>query len=66
MHTPETVANLRGLTGHDFTVRVYAGGAHSLRVTAHGTAAEETTSPGFAAGVFRDLGAWLRSHVAVQ
>jgi dienelactone hydrolase len=63
MRTPETLANLHALTGHDFTVRVYEGGAHSLRVTAHGVAAEETTSPGFVAGVFRDLGAWLRAHV---
>jgi dienelactone hydrolase len=63
MYTPETVANLDELRGHDFTVHVYEGGAHSLRVTAHGTAAEETTSPGFAPAVFRDLSAWLRSHV---
>jgi dienelactone hydrolase len=63
MYTPESVANLRALAGHDFTVRVYAGGAHSLRVTAHGTSAEETTSPGLVPGVFRDLSAWLRAHV---
>jgi dienelactone hydrolase len=64
MHTPESVASLRALAGHDFTVRTYAGGAHSLRVTAHGTAAEEATSPGFAPTVFADLAAWLRSHVS--
>lgn len=63
MYTPETVADIRALAGHDFTVRVYAGGAHSLRITAHGTSSEETTSPGFAPGVFRGLAAWLRSHV---
>jgi hypothetical protein len=60
------VANLHGLTGHDFTVHVYPGGAHSLRVTAHGIAAEESTSPGFVAGVFRDLAAWLSAHVTVR
>jgi dienelactone hydrolase len=63
MYTPESVANIRAIPGHDFTVRVYAGGAHSLRLTAHGTSAEETTSPGFVPGVFRDLTAWLRAHV---
>jgi hypothetical protein len=63
MRTPETVAKLRELAGHDFTVRVYEGGAHSLRVTAHGIATEESTSPGVAAGVFGDLAAWLRTHV---
>jgi dienelactone hydrolase len=63
MYTTETVASIAGLTGQDFTVRVYDGGAHSLRVTEHGTASEERESPGFAPGVFADLGAWLRLHV---
>lgn len=63
MYTPETLANLAVITAggkHDFTVRVYPGGAHSLRLTAHGTIAEERTSPGFVAGVFQDLAVWLR------
>jgi dienelactone hydrolase len=65
MYTPETVANLAALTAdgtHAFTVRLYPGGAHSLRLTAHGLISEEQTSPGFVPGVFKDLGAWLRSH----
>jgi uncharacterized protein len=62
MFTPETLANLAAIqsTGtHAFTVRVYPGGAHSLRLTAHGTIAEERTSPGFVPGLFDDLAAWL-------
>ncbi len=65
MYTPETLADLAAVTGggaHDFTVRLYPGGAHSLRLTAHGLIAEERTSPGFVPGVFSDLAAWLRSH----
>lgn len=64
MRTAETVANVAAVTGHDYTVRVYEGGAHSLRLTAHGLVSEERDSPGFAPAVFRDLAAWLRSHVA--
>jgi hypothetical protein len=63
MYTPETLANLAAIQAagtHDFTIHVYAGGAHSLRLTAHGTIAEERTSPGFVPGVFADLAAWLR------
>jgi dienelactone hydrolase len=63
MYMPETLADLAQITAagtHDFTIRTYVGGAHSLRVTAHGVAAEERTSPGFVSGVFADLGAWLR------
>ncbi len=63
MYTPETLANLAAIeaTGkHDFNIHVYPGGAHSLRETAHGLIAEERTSPGFVAGVFADLTAWLR------
>ena len=63
MYTPETLANLSAIEAagaHAFTVRVYQGGAHSLRLTANGTIAEERTSPGFVPGVFQDLAAWLR------
>jgi uncharacterized protein len=66
MNTKETVAIVRRLAragSHDFTVRVYPGGAHSLRRTASGLISEERTSPGFVQGVFRDLAAWLRTHV---
>jgi len=65
MYTSETLSDLAAITAggaHDFTVRLYSGGAHSLRSTAHGLIAEERTSPGFVAGVFADLGVWLRSH----
>ena len=66
MYTPESLADLAAITAsgtHDFTVRVYPGGAHSLRSTADGVSAEERTSPGFVPGVFADLAAWLRTHV---
>jgi len=64
MHTPETVADLAAIdSGHHFTVSVYPGGAHSLRLTEHGTISEEQTSPGFVSGVFADLAAWLRTRV---
>jgi dienelactone hydrolase len=63
MHTPETVADLAAIgSGHRFTVLVYPGGAHSLRLTEHGTISEEQTSPGFVTGVFADLAAWLRTR----
>jgi dienelactone hydrolase len=65
MYAPETLADLSAITGagtHDFTIRMYSGGAHSLRSTAHGVSAEERTSPGFVPGVFADLGAWLHAH----
>ena len=65
MYTPETLANLAAIDAagtHDFTIRVYPGGAHSLRETADGTIAEEQTSPGFVPGLFADLTAWLRSR----
>jgi len=65
VNTAESVANLAAITAtgaHDFTVRVYSGGAHSLRRTAHGLIAEEVASPGFLPAVFRDLAAWLRTH----
>jgi dipeptidyl aminopeptidase/acylaminoacyl peptidase len=63
MYTPETLANLNAIEGsgtHGFTVHVYPGGAHSLRLTATGTIGEERTSPGFVPGVFQDLADWLR------
>jgi dienelactone hydrolase len=67
MHTPETVADLAAIdSAHHFTVRVYPRGAHSLRLTAHGTIAEEQTSPGFVRGVFADLAAWLRTHAKAR
>ena len=47
---------------HDFTVRVYAGGAHSLRLTGAGLIRQEQASPGFVRGVFPDLASWLRSR----
>ena len=65
MYTPETLTDLAAITGdgvHDFTIRLYPGGAHSLRLTANGLIAEERTSPGFVPGVFADLGAWLHAH----
>ncbi len=66
MYTPETVSDLQTIAaagGHDFTVRVYPGGAHSLRLTAHGLIREEAESPGFVPGLFSDLTAWLAAHV---
>jgi dipeptidyl aminopeptidase/acylaminoacyl peptidase len=63
MYTSETLASLSAIesTGaHSFTVHVYPGGAHSLRLTADGTLAEEKTSFGFVPGVFQDLADWLR------
>jgi dipeptidyl aminopeptidase/acylaminoacyl peptidase len=65
MYTPESLANLAAIDAagkHDFTIHVYPGGAHSLRDTAHGTIAEERTSPGFVPGVFADLALWLQSR----
>lgn len=64
MYTPETLADLAAIEAsgtHAFTIHVYPGGAHSLRLTADGTSAEERTSPGFAPDVFADLAAWLRT-----
>jgi len=58
-YTPETVANLDAIASPSFTVRVYPRGAHSLRDTANGLQSEEATSPGFVAGLFGDLAAWL-------
>jgi len=64
MYTPESVANLATITaqGNPFTVLVYAGGAHSLRLTEHGLRAEEGTSPGFVPNLFNDLSHWLATN----
>jgi dienelactone hydrolase len=65
--TPESVANLAPITAagtHEFTVRVYPAGAHSLRRTRHGLISEELRSPGFVQGLFADLAAWLDAHVS--
>lgn len=64
-YTPETVANLDAIAaqGHDFTTRIYPGGAHSLRETRHGLISEELLASGFAPGLFSDLAAWLERHV---
>lgn len=64
-YTPESVANLAAITAaaHDFTVRAYPAGAHSLRRTRHGLIAEELRSAGFVPGLFDDLAAWLTARV---
>jgi cephalosporin-C deacetylase-like acetyl esterase len=65
MYTPETVADLAAATaqsGNAFTVKVYAGGAHSLRLTTNGLTSEEQQSPGFVPGLFTDLAAWLQAN----
>jgi hypothetical protein len=65
MYTPETLDDLNTIesTGtHAFTVNVYPGGAHSLRLTAGGTLSEEKASFGFVPGVFQDLADWLRGR----
>lgn len=69
MYTPETIAILRRITAdgrHRFAVHVYAGGAHSLRLTQDGLVRQEQTSPGFVRGVFSDLASWLRSHLGTR
>ena len=66
VYTAESVANLDAIAAggeHDFTVRVYPAGAHSLRETRHGLASEEVLATGFVPGVFADLAAWLVAHV---
>src|SRR5947209_371179 len=67
MYTPESVADLaaidaQGSHSPPFTVRVYPGGAHSLRITDHGLLTEESTSPGFVPNLFTDLDAWLAAN----
>jgi dienelactone hydrolase len=61
MYTPETLADLRPIiaAGHDYTIDVYPGAAHSLRRAPHGLIHEEAVSPGFAPGVFAALAGWL-------
>ncbi len=69
MYTPETVADLQHIESsgtYDFTVDVYPGGAHSLRLTSNGLISEERSSPGFCPGVFQDLADWLRSHLRAR
>jgi len=43
------------------TVRIYPGGAHSLRATANGLISEERDTTGFVSGLFVDLAAWLQA-----
>jgi dienelactone hydrolase len=65
MRTSETLATLHRIEAsgrHDFTIRVYRGGAHSLRLTEQGLVRQEQHSPGFVPAVFRDLAAWLRAR----
>jgi dienelactone hydrolase len=57
-YTPESVAILADVAPNA-TVRVYAGGAHSLRATTNGLISEERDTTGFVPGLFADLAAWL-------
>jgi dienelactone hydrolase len=64
-YTPETVSRLEAIAGrggHDFTVRVYPGGAHSLRETRRGLISEELHASRFVPRLFTDLTIWLRRH----
>lgn len=60
-YTPESVAIL-GDIAPGATVRVYAGGAHSLRATTNGLISEERDTTGFVPGLFVDLAAWLQAR----
>jgi dienelactone hydrolase len=62
-YTPESLAILRDIAP-DATIRVYAGGAHSLRKTVNGLITEERDTTGFVAGLFSDLAAWLSLRAA--
>jgi pimeloyl-ACP methyl ester carboxylesterase len=62
-YTPESVAIL-AQAAPGATVRVYPGGAHSLRLTSNGLVSEERTTTGFVPGVFNDLAAWLSLRAA--
>ena len=65
-YTPETVAVLNAVAAqgdHDFTIRVYPTGAHSLRDTRHGLISEELNARRFVPGLFQDLAAWLDEKV---
>jgi dienelactone hydrolase len=59
-YTPESVAILADAAS-SATVRVYPGGAHSLRATANGLISEERDTTGFVPGLFVDLAAWLQA-----
>ena len=60
-YTPESVAILAD-AAPGATVRVYAGGAHSLRATTNGLISEERDTTGFVPGLFADLAAWLQAR----
>jgi dienelactone hydrolase len=62
-YTPESVAILADVAP-DAVVRVYTGGAHSLRVTTDGLISEERDTTGFVPGLFVDLAAWLKTTLA--
>jgi cephalosporin-C deacetylase-like acetyl esterase len=62
-YTPESVAILAEVAP-SATVHVYAGGAHSLRVTTNGLVSEERGTTGFVPGLFDDLAAWLSLRAA--
>jgi dienelactone hydrolase len=65
-YTPETVSRLQAVAArgdHDFTVRVYPGGAHSLRETRRGLISEEFRASRFVPRLFVDLAAWLGTRV---
>ncbi len=62
MFTPETVSDLQEIGNPRITVKVYPGGAHSLRLTTNGTARQEQTAPGYVPAVFADLAAWLKAQ----
>jgi dienelactone hydrolase len=59
-YTPESVAILAD-AAPSATVRVYPGGAHSLRATTNGLISEERNTTGFVPGLFVDLAAWLQT-----
>jgi dienelactone hydrolase len=62
-YTPESVAILAD-AAPGATVRVYAGGAHSLRLTTNGLVSEERATTGFVPQLFGDLAAWLSLRAA--
>ena len=63
MFTPESVADLQQIANPEIQVRVYPGGAHSLRPTPDGLVRQEQAAPGYIPSVFADLAAWLRLQV---
>ena len=60
-YTPESVAILAD-AAPTATVKVYPGGAHSLRATTNGLIAEERDTTGFVPGLFADLAAWIEAR----